>query len=91
MIPIEELQKNKGGVTGMIPNTPAAIAANGKGGTLKQRGELTMPIDDKLFNSDTPNEETAAALLESRNDHNLIGPFKNIDDFMVSLLSDDDA
>ena len=38
-----------------------------------------------------PNEETAAALRESADMRNVIGPFNNMDDFMASLLSDDDA
>ena len=38
-----------------------------------------------------PNEETIAALRESADMSNLIGPFNNMEDFMASLLSDDDA
>jgi hypothetical protein len=33
-------------------NTPDAVVSRGKGDTLKSREELTMPIDDKLFNSE---------------------------------------
>ncbi|MDR3355062.1 MAG: hypothetical protein LBO21_08490 [Synergistaceae bacterium] len=38
-----------------------------------------------------PNEETIAALRESADMQNLIGPFHNMEDFMASLLNDDDA
>ena len=44
-----------------------------------------------LMSSHIPNEETAAALRESADMRNLIGPFNNVEDFMKSLLSDDDA
>ena len=38
-----------------------------------------------------PNAETAAILRESAAGRNVIGPFHNMNDFMTSLLSDDDA
>ena len=41
--------------------------------------------------SHEPNEETVAALRESADMKNLIGPFHNVEDLMASLLADDDA
>jgi hypothetical protein len=40
---------------------------------------------------DEPNEETAAALRESADMRNLIGPFHTIEDLMASLMDEDDA
>jgi hypothetical protein len=38
-----------------------------------------------------PNEETARILRESKAGINVVGPFHNMNDFMASLLTDDDA
>ena len=38
-----------------------------------------------------PNEETIKVLKDSQERRNVIGPFHNMNDFMTSLLSDDDA
>jgi hypothetical protein len=43
------------------------------------------------LDGDEPNEETAAALRESADMRNLIGPFHNVEDLMASLLDEDDA
>jgi hypothetical protein len=40
---------------------------------------------------DEPNEKTVAALRESADMRNLIGPFHNMEDFKASLLANDDA
>jgi hypothetical protein len=38
-----------------------------------------------------PNEETAKVLRESEAGLNMVGPFRNMNDFMTSLLADGDA
>lgn len=38
-----------------------------------------------------PNEETIKILKDSQEGRNVIGPFRNMNDFMASLLSDNDA
>ncbi|MDR1979856.1 MAG: hypothetical protein LBQ42_14060 [Synergistaceae bacterium] len=48
-------------------------------------------INELQYEGDEPNEETAKALRESADMRNLIGPFHNMEDFMASLLSDDNA
>jgi hypothetical protein len=40
---------------------------------------------------DEPNEETAAALRESADMRNLIGPFHTVEDLMASLMDEDDV
>ncbi|MDR1376617.1 MAG: hypothetical protein LBJ22_03820 [Synergistaceae bacterium] len=40
---------------------------------------------------DEPNDETAKILRESEAGLNMVGPFHNMNDFMVSLLAGDDA
>jgi hypothetical protein len=50
---------------------------------------LSRYLDD--LEGHEPNEETIAALRESSDMRNLIGPFHNMEDFKASLLADDDA
>ena len=53
--------------------------------------EVLMLVRDFCYEEHIPNEETAASLRESADMRNLIGPFNNMEDFMASLLSGDDA
>ncbi|GHS96316.1 hypothetical protein AGMMS50276_14490 [Synergistales bacterium] len=50
---------------------------------------VTEFIDDTERHE--PNEETVKVLEDSESGRNLIGPFHNMNDFMVSLLTDDNA
>ena len=52
--------------------------------------EALLLIKDFIDEEHIPNEETATALRESADMRNLIGPFNNMEDFMASLLSDED-
>jgi hypothetical protein len=60
---------------------------------------LDLPIDSATqvlefvrdLEGHEPNEETAKILRESEAGINVIGPFHNMNDFMASLLADDDA
>jgi hypothetical protein len=52
---------------------------------------VILQIDEDEDEGDEPNEETAKILRESEAGLNMIGPFHNMNDFMTSLLSDDDA
>jgi hypothetical protein len=48
--------------------------------------EFVRDLDEEEH---VPNAETAAALRESADIRNLIGPFHNAEDFITSLMSDD--
>ena len=52
---------------------------------------VLLLVRDFCDEDHVPNEETTAALRESADRRNVIGPFHNVEDFMASLLSDDDA
>ena len=51
---------------------------------------VLLLIRDFCDEEHIPNEETATALRESADMRNLIGPFHNMEDFMTSLLSEEE-
>jgi antitoxin component of RelBE/YafQ-DinJ toxin-antitoxin module len=66
---------------------------------LKAKEMIAMPATQTITTDETfvrteshePNEETIAALRESADMRNLIGPFHNVEDLMASLLDKDDT
>jgi len=60
---------------------------------LKEQATETFVTEDDNFHNEEyiPNEETIKVLKDSEEGRNVIGPFHNMNDFMASLLSNDDA
>ena len=52
-------------------------------------GLVKQYVDD--LEAHEPNEETIAAIKESHDPANRIGPFHSVEDLMASLLANDDA